>query len=279
MADRHAGAERIEQPLLVDAIQASSIHHWFQYRELIRNLVLRDLRLKYRGSVLGFLWSLVNPLVTVAIYTFAFGFILRVPTPHYVLFLVTGLLPWGLFAGSATAATGAIIDSGSLVKSVYFPRAILPVSIVLFNLSQFVMTFVIVLPVVLLIYWIPPTRAMLAFPCLLLLQLIFTIGVALLLATATAFFRDVRHLLEIALQVAFWLTPIIYEVKVVPAAFRPFALAGPMTPFIMGYRQCLFYGEWPDALIWLLAVVYAAVAFGVGLAVFRSYEDRFTEQL
>src|SRR5574338_760817 len=109
MTAQKAAGQRIDQPVLVDAIQTPGVLHWFQYRELIRNLVLRDLRLKYRGSVLGFLWSMVNPLVTVAIYTLAFGVILRVPTPNYVLFLVTGLLPWGCFAASATAATGAIV--------------------------------------------------------------------------------------------------------------------------------------------------------------------------
>jgi ABC-type polysaccharide/polyol phosphate export permease len=274
-----AVAETPAEPSLVDAIQPASVLHWFQYRELIRNIVLRDLRLKYRGSVLGFLWSLVNPLVIVAIYTLAFGFILRVRTEHYVLFLVTGLLPWVYFAGSASAATGAIIDSGSLVKSVYFPRAILPVSVVLFNLSQFAMTFAVVLPVVLLLYRIAPSAPMLAFPCLLLLQTIFTIGVALLLATATAFFRDVRHLLEIALQVMFWLTPIIYEYDLIPASLRPISFAVPMTPYVMGYRQSLFYQQWPDPAVWALSTGYAALAFFAGLLVFRRYEDRFTELL
>lgn len=274
-----AAADAPADSRFVDAIQAPSVWHWLQYRELIRNLVLRDLRLKYRGSVLGFLWSLVNPLVTVAIYTLAFGIILRVRTPNYVLFLVTGLLPWVYFAGSASAATGAIIDSGSLVKSVYFPRAILPVSVVLFNLSQFAMTFGVVLPIVLLVYGVAPSPSMLAFPILLLLQTIFTIGVALLLATATAFFRDVRHLLEIALQMIFWLTPIIYEYEVIPPALRPISFVGPMTPYIMGYRQSLFSQQWPDAAVWALATGYAGLVFFAGYFVFRKYEDRFSEQL
>jgi ABC-type polysaccharide/polyol phosphate export permease len=279
MGQVSAVAETPADPPLVDAIRPASVLHWFQYRELVRNIVLRDLRLKYRGSVLGFLWSLVNPLVVVAIYTLAFSVILRVRTSHYVLYLVTGLLPWGYFAGSASAATGAIIDSGSLVKSVYFPRAILPVSVVLFNLSQFGMTFAVVLPAVLLVYGIAPSPPMLAFVLVLLLQTVFTIGVALLLATATAFFRDVRHLLEIALQVMFWLIPIIYEYDLIPPPLRPISFAVPMTPYIMGYRQSLFYEQWPDPAVWALSTAYAALAFFGGLLVFRKYEDRFTELL
>jgi ABC-type polysaccharide/polyol phosphate export permease len=266
-------------PMLVDAVQSAGLTEWFRFRELLRNLVLRDLRLKYRGSVLGFFWSLANPLVMVGVYSVAFGLILKIATPHYVLYLVTGLLPWGCFAGSLMASTGSVIDGGSLVKAVYFPRAILPIAVVLFNLTQFVMTFAVVLPAVLLVHGMPLTPPMLAFPLLLLLQTLFTVGLALLLATATAFYRDVRHLLDVALQVVFWLTPIIYELKLIPPVLRALAWLAPMTPFIMGYRQCLYYGIWPEPLVWVQATTYAGLAFLAGLRVFRAYEDRFTEQL
>jgi ABC-type polysaccharide/polyol phosphate export permease len=266
-------------PSLVDAVQRPTLREWFQFRELLRNLVLRDLRLKYRGSVLGVLWSMVNPLVTVGIYAIAFTYILKVPTPSFVLYLVSGILAWGYFAASASMSTGAIIDSGSLVKSVYFPRAILPIAAVLFNLAQFLLTAAVAFPVALLIYRLAPAPAMTAWPVLVALQTLLGIGLALLLATATAFFRDVRHLLDIALQVGFWMTPLVYEPRMVPGPLRFVGLLSPMTPFVMGYHQCLYERRWPDPQVWGLATVYALAAFALGVVVFRRFEDRFTEQL
>jgi ABC-2 type transport system permease protein len=264
---------------LVDASHAADLRSWLRFRELVRNLVLKDLRLKYRGSVFGFLWSLVNPLVMVAVYTLAFGYILQIRTPAFVLFLVSGLLAWGYFAAAAVMSTGAVIDSGSLVKSVYFPRAILPLSTVLFNLAQYVMTIVVIVPLVLLLHQVPPTLPMVCFPVFLVLQTGFTIGVAFTLATLTAFLRDVRHFLEIALQVLFWLTPIVYEFRAMPDRLKPLVLASPLSPYILGYQQSLYYGEWPPAWMVGLATLYAIAALGLGLFLFRRYEDRFTEQL
>ena len=264
---------------LVDASHAADFRSWLRFRELVRNLVLKDLRLKYRGSVFGFLWSLVNPLVMVAVYTLAFGYILQIRTPAFVLFLVSGLLAWGYFAGAAVMSTGAVIDSGSLVKSVYFPRAILPLSSVLFNLAQYVMTIAVIVPLVLLIHQVPLSLPMLCFPLFLVLQTLFTIGVAFTLATTTAFLRDVRHFLEIALQVLFWLTPIVYEFRAMPDRLKPLVLASPLSPYILGYQQSLYYREWPALWMVALAAAYAAGALAVGLILFQRYEDRFTEQL
>jgi len=267
------------EPVLVDAMRSPGLLDWLSFRELLRNLVMRDLRLKYRGSVLGFLWSMVNPLVVVGVYTVAFSYILKVPTPAFVLYLVSGLLAWGYFAAAVSASTGAVIDSGSLVKSVCFPRAILPIATVLFNLAQFVLTCAAAIPVALLIYGLAPTWSMLAWPVLVVLQTLMCIGLALLLSTFTAFFRDIRHLLDIALQVLFWMTPIIYESKMVPPALRALSFLSPMTPFALGYHQSLYYRHWPDATVWIAACAYASLACVIGFVVFRRHEEQFTELL
>lgn len=267
------------EPVLVDAMRSPGLLDWLSFRELLRNLVMRDLRLKYRGSVLGFLWSMVNPLVVVGVYTVAFSYILKVPTPAFVLYLVSGLLAWGYFAAAVSASTGAVIDSGSLVKSVCFPRAILPIATVLFNLAQFVLTCAAAIPVALLIYGLAPTWSMLAWPVLVVLQTLMCIGLALLLSTFTAFFRDIRHLLDIALQVLFWMTPIIYESKMVPPALRAVSFLSPMTPFALGYHQSLYYRHWPDATVWIAACAYASLACVIGFVVFRRHEEQFTELL
>lgn len=251
----------------------------FSYRELLRNLVLKDLKLKYRGSILGFLWSLVNPLAMVAVYTLAFTYIIRTGQDNFAFFFILGLLPWTFFSGSALMSTGAIVDNAGLIKAVRFPRAILPISTVLFNLVQYLLTAAVIVPLMLLITGTPPAWAALAFPIVLTLQVAFTVGVALALSAATTFFRDIRHLLDIGLGMLFWLTPIVYRLDTVPEPLNTFVALGPVTPFVVGYQMMFYDGVWPARWIWILAAVQAAGALTVGMALFLSVEDQFGEQL
>jgi ABC-type polysaccharide/polyol phosphate export permease len=251
----------------------------YSYRELLKNLVLKDLKLKYRGSVFGFLWSLVNPLLMIIVYTIAFTFILRIRSKGFVFYLMLGQLSWTFFASSAAMSTGAVVDNGGLLKSVRFPRAILPIGTVLFNFAQYLLTVSVFLPAMMLWYRVPLSVSMLLFPVFLALQVVFTIGVALILATWTAFFRDVRHLLEVALAMLFWTTPIIYELRQIPERFRLLILLSPMSSFVVAYQQLFFYREWPDATVWLVASAEALGAFVIGALLFLAFEDGFTEQL
>jgi ABC-type polysaccharide/polyol phosphate export permease len=249
------------------------------YRALVKNLVLRDLKLKYRGSVLGFLWSLVNPLVMIGVYKVAFTFILRSSLPAFEFFLLLGILPWSFFASSATMSTGAIVDGGSLVKSVVFPRAILPIATVLFNLSQFLLTLLVFLPVMLVIHRVPLSMPMLLFPFFLALQVMFTVGVALVLAAGTVFFRDIRHFLEIALGILFWLTPIVYPLAQVSDRIRGLILFSPLSPFIVAYHEIFYYQRWPAPILWVVGAAYAVSALAVGAWAFVSVEDQLAERI
>jgi homopolymeric O-antigen transport system permease protein len=251
----------------------------FNYRELLKNLVLKDIKLKYRGSVFGFLWSLANPLLMLVVYTLAFTYILRVRSEGFVFLLMLGLLSWTFFASSAAMSTGAIVDNSGLLKSVLFPRAILPIATVLFNLAQYLLTVSVFLPAMMLWHHVPPSAPILLFPVFLALQVVFTIGVALILATATAFFRDVRHLLEVALAVLFWTTPIVYELNQVPERLQLLILLSPVSSFVVAYQQLFFYRAWPEPTVWLMTSAYALGAFVVGALLFLASEDRFTEQL
>ena len=155
------------QPALTDVIDraepldslATTLTALFRYRTLLRKLVLKDLKLKYRGSVLGFLWSLVNPLVMIGVYSFAFRFIMHNGTEGFVFLVLLGILAWTFFSSSAMMSTGAIVDSGSLLKSVFFPRAILPIATVLFNLTQYLLMVVVFLPIMLIVFRVPPAAA------------------------------------------------------------------------------------------------------------------------
>lgn len=250
-----------------------------QYHHLLRNLVLKDLKLKYRGSVIGFLWSLANPLVMAVVYTVAFTKILRAGSEGFVFYLMLGLLAWTFFASSANMSTGAIVDNGGLVKSVWFPRAILPIATVLFNLAQYILTVLVFLPVMMIYYQVPLAAPMLLFPVFVGLQSLFTIGVALILATSTAFFRDVRHLVEVALGVLFWTTPIIYQLDHLSGRLRSLILMSPMSPYIGAYQDIFYFRQWPDAAIWMTAVGYAAGALVLGLWLIIRNEDTFAERI
>ena len=251
----------------------------YSYRSLLKGLVLKDLKLKYRGSVFGFLWSLVNPLLMIVVYTLAFTFILGIRSEMFVFYLMLGQLAWSFFASSIMMSTASIVDNGGLLRTVVFPRAILPIATVLFNLAQYLLTIAIFLPLMFAWYRIPLAEPMLLFPVVLALHVAFTIGIALILATATVFFRDVRHLVEVALAVLFWLTPIVYELERVPETLRLSILLSPMSPFVVAYQKLFFFRVWPEPTLWLVAVTYAVGAFVVGVALVLAFEDRFTEQL
>jgi ABC-type polysaccharide/polyol phosphate export permease len=251
----------------------------YSYRELLRNLVMKDLKLKYRGSVFGFLWSLANPLLMIVVYTVAFTYILRVRSEGFVFYLMLGLFAWTFFASAASMSTGSIADNAGLLKSVFFPRAILPIATVLFNLAQYVLTMSVFLPIMLAWYRVPLSAPMMLFPVVVALQALFTIGIAMMLATATAFFRDVRHLLEVALAVLFWTTPILYELDTIPDRWRLIVLMSPMSPFVVAYQKIFYFREWPEPTVWLMAGTYAAGAFIIGTTLVLAFEDRFAEQL
>jgi lipopolysaccharide transport system permease protein len=267
--------DRTEETATVGAIVASL----YGYRELLKNLVIKDLKLKYRGSIFGFLWSMANPLLMIVVYTVAFTYILRIHTEGFVFYLMLGVLAWTFFANSATMSAGAIVDNAGLLKSVFFPRAILPIATVLFNLAQYVLTMAVFLPLMIVWYGVPLSAPMILFPVFLALQTLFTIGIALMLATATVFFRDVRHLLEVALAALFWMTPIVYELAQAPERLRLVILMSPMAPFVVAYQTLFYYREWPEPTVWLVAGTYAVGAFMIGASLVLAFEDRFSEQI
>jgi len=247
------------------------------YKQLIRSLVAKDLKLKYRGSVLGFLWSLVNPLIMLAVYTLAFKVIMQVQSEGFVFLLLVGILAWNFFVGALVMSTGAIVDNAGLLKSVLFPRAVLPISSVMFNFAQYVLTAGVLLPAMLVVYGVEPTPLLLLYPVFLLLQLCLLIGLALALSAVAAHLRDTRHLLDIAVQVLFWMTPIVYRLSDVPDRLRPLVLLTPMSPFVVAYQRIIYYRTWPGIAVSLVAVVYAVAALALGTTLFLRSDRRFTE--
>ncbi len=255
---------------------ANDLRRLYAYRGLLRGLVQRDLQVKYKGSVLGFAWSLLHPLVMAGVYTVAFRYVLRVPIEHFPLFLLSGLLPWMFFTSALGAATSSIVDNGTLVRKVAFPRVVLPLGAVSSQLVQFALMYTVIVPVALAL-GVGLSPALAAIVPVVLLQTLFTTGLALLLATAYVFVRDARHLLEVTLQVWFWLTPIVYAVTFVPADLGRWMRWNPMLHFITAYQDIAVRHVAPSVQTFGLLTVLALVSVTFGWLVFGRAQRRFAE--
>jgi ABC-type polysaccharide/polyol phosphate export permease len=247
---------------------------------LVRTLVVRELKARYRGSVLGFLWSFLNPLVLLLVYALVFSFYLRSTTPDYAAFLACGLLPWIWFSSSLLEGTASIVQGSSLVNKALFPAEVLPVVPVVSNLVHFLLGLPI-LCVFLLVYGRPLSPLLGLLPLLLLVQLAFTTALVLVLATFNVFYRDTQHLVGNVVTLWFFLTPIVYEASQVPPALAWTLHLNPMAYLMQGYQALLYYNALPAGfwaqLFGLLALSLALML--VSYQVFVRSKDEFVEQV
>ena len=254
-----------------------------RYRGLIQSLVARELKARYRGSVLGFVWSFINPLMLLLVYTFVFKYVMPAAVQGadpYALFMFCGLLPWTWFAASLTESAGVLISGGNLIKKVLFPAEILPIVSVTANMVHFFLALPI-LAVFLIVYRAPLTiPELLCFPLVVLVQYVFTLACALILSALTVHFRDIKDILANILQLWFFATPIIYPYLNAPDIARRFLNWNPMAHIIISYQEILFFpgpfGHWK----WLVALGVASVGFFlVGYWVFDRLRDTFAEEV
>lgn len=273
-------------------------------RELLLNLTMREVRSQFKRTALGRAWSFINPLATIAIYSMVFGFILKSPiTPGvnsgvhlFALFLAAALIPWTFFAGAILAGMGSIVNNEGLLSKVYFPRFILPVSVIL----ALAVTFVIELSLLTVIMaivggievfiFLPGLVAMMA------IMITFCIGVALMLSIAMVYFRDTQHFMALFIQLWFYATPIIYSQALVESLQQqvrnsgwnlfgePFPLLflynlNPATLFTGAFRSMLYDFVWPSWTVWLGSLVWALAMLGIGSRVFRRFSARMVEEL
>jgi ABC-type polysaccharide/polyol phosphate export permease len=253
-----------------------------RYRGLIQSLVARELKARYRGSVLGFFWSFINPLLLLLVYTFIFAFVMPPPkgTDPYPLFMFCGLLPWTWFASSLMESSGVLISGGNLIKKVLFPAEVLPIVTVTANMVHFILALPI-LVVFLVWYRAPLTLAELAcFPLVIAVQFVFTLGCALILSALTVHFRDIRDILSNILTLWFFATPIVYSYKFAPDMARRFMNFNPFAHLAISYQEILFFpgpfGHWK----WLAALGLLSIAwFLAGYWVFDRLRDSFAEEV
>lgn len=262
----------------------ANLRDLFRYRALIRSLVARELQARYRGSVLGFLWSFINPLLLLLIYTFVFTVVMPgsrgAGIEPYSLFLFCGILPWTWFSSSLLESSNALIASGSLLRKVMFPAEVLPIVSVLTGLAHFCLG----LPILglFIVYAAVPVNLadLLWLPVIVLIQLVFTLGLALLLSSLTVHFRDIRDLLASLLTFWFFATPIIYPVSQAPEAYRWVLGLNPFTHLITAYQEVLFVAGPMPLTMGLLAVAGIAITtFCAGYFVFDRLRDTLAEEV
>ena len=261
-----------------------SLRHVVRYRGLVASLVARELKARYRGSVLGFFWSFVNPLLLLLVYTFVFTVVLPGAHPPelepFALFMFCGILPWTWFSSSLLESSTVLITSGNLIRKVLFPAEVLPIVTVLAGAVHFCLGLPI-LAAFLLYYRVPVTPTdLLWFPVVVLVQLTLTLGLALLLSALTVHFRDVRDLLSNLLTLWFFGTPIIYALSQVPPQVRQILNLNPMTHLVVSYQEVLFTPGPFTRWLQLLAVGAGSVCvFIVGFFVFDRLRDTLAEEV
>lgn len=253
-------------------------HRWLHARDLLRELIARDIELRYRGSLLGIAWTLLNPLAELAVLLFVFRVLLRVDTPNYGVYLFTGLLVYDWFQTSLDFATGAVVGNRELVRRPGVPTIVLPVVTVASNLVHFLLALPI-LGGLLLMSDITMTPAVFALPILIALEFVLILGFAYPVATLNVWFRDTPHVLRVALQLLFFLTPIFYQATTVPASLRPFYWLNPMAHMVEAYRSVLMRGTLPSPMSLLYLMLVSGGLLLAGTFWFRRVSYRFSDEL
>jgi len=265
----------------------------WSFRELIYNLVLRDLKVRYKNSALGILWSLLNPLLMMLVFTFVFkGLTSRSSLPAYPAFVLGGILAWNLFSASVIGATNSIVGNAHLIKKVYFPREILPISVVLSSLVNYVLA----LPVYFALAAVlgrTPTLWVLFLPVVVFVQLLFTLGISFILATVNVFYRDTQIVMEVVMLAWFFMTPIFYPIEEIGRGGwhvgslalsgydvqRLWRIVNPMASIISSYRDVLYYGAQPGIDFFMRTAATAFLFLVVGYLVFLRYSPVFGEEV
>ena len=256
----------------------------YRYRQLIVALTARDLKARYRGSILGFFWSLANPLLLLGVYTLVFTiFFPQQVVRNYPLFLFAGILPWTFFSAAVLESTNSISGNAGLIKKVMFPAEALPLVVVFSHLVHFALALPILFAAMIVyaalgLATIPATALLV--PFLMILQTIFVAGVVMCVASASVLLRDLRDIIANLIQLGFFITPIIYLIDNIPSRLlRAVLRLNPMTPFVVSYQDVLFFGHLPGLADTMLMIAYAFASMLAGFVVFDRLRDTLAEAI
>jgi ABC-type polysaccharide/polyol phosphate export permease len=250
----------------------------WQHRSLIVELVKREVKLRYRGTWLGFLWSLLNPLIMTVVYTVVFVYFFNVSTPNYSVFLFCALLPWTWFNEAVMSGTDCFVGRSGFVRDAIFPTAILPITSIASSMMNYVFSLPILL-IALLAFRVPFGWSLLTLPLIMAVQFLFTLGIVFILGTFNVFFRDLRYIVQNLLMALFFLTPIMYDINTIPARFLILLKLNPMEHIINDYRSIFYYNTWPDWGDTGIVAAICLVLIVLGVWAFETHRENFAEYL
>lgn len=251
----------------------------WNYRQMIFSLVKRDLRGRYKGSLLGFFWTFLNPLLQLVVYTIVFSVIMRAGIEKYYLFLFVALIPWIMFSTSVAGGCSCVLNQKDMVTKIYFPREVLPIAHVTTAMINMLYSFIVVFIVVLVSGVTIQPLAILCLPVIIIVEYILAIGLALIVSSLTVFFRDLEHIIGIIVMSWQFLTPVMYSTEQVPENLWPIFQLNPMTQVITAYRDILYYGKVPHIGTLSTAFMWGIVSVVLGFIIFQILQRRFAEEL
>jgi len=249
----------------------------WQYRELIRNLTIADLKNRYQNTSLGFLWSLLSPLLLAGVLYFVFRYLFR-SEENFAINLLVGIMAWRFFANGTSSSLYAILGKPTLVTRVYIPRQILVLSTALVNLISSLLEFVVLLPIIFVLLKHLPVTVLL-FPLIHIIYFWFIFGAGLLLSSLYVYFRDLNQIWEVLVNILFFCSPIVYPLSIVPAYLMPYYQLNPVTQFIVIYRDVMAAGTLPSLFSVAIVIGFAIAAYLVGSLVFGKLQRRFAEEM
>mgnify|MGYP002510742005 CR=1 FL=1 len=257
----------------------NTVREIYQYREMIFSLVRRDLRGKYKGSVLGFFWTFLNPLLQLVVYTIVFSVFFKNNIEKFYIFLFIGLVPWLFFNTCVAGGAASVVSQENLVKKIYFPRQVLPISFVTSAFVNMLLTFIVIFAVLLISGFGINLSILWALPVIMLVEYLLSLGIVMLVSALTVYFRDLEYILGIVAMAWMYLTPILYEIDTIPEEYQYLINLNPMTGVILCYKDILYYKRLPELKTISSAFVIGIIFLVVGFVLFGKMQRRFVEEL
>lgn len=252
----------------------------YAYRTMIKSLVKRDLKGRYKGSVLGFLWTFINPLFQLLIYTFVFSIVMRNGIKDYYMFLFVALIPWIFFSTCLAGGATCITSQKNMVQKIYFPREVIPLSYVISQFINMLLSFLVIFAVMLIMRYTFNPLALLCLIPVMLTEFLLALGFTFILSALTVFFRDTQYIMGIATMAWQFLSPVMYSVDAIPERYQTiYTMINPMTPIIIAYRDILYYAKVPHFSTLLLALGMGIALFAIGWFAFDRMQRRFAEEM
>ena len=256
-----------------------NIKEIYKYREMIFSLVRRDLKGRYKGSVLGFAWTFLNPLLQLGVYTLVFSVIMKNGIEDYYLYLFVALVPWLFFSSSVSAGSGCIRAQQDMIKKIYFPREVVPISFVTSQFVNMLLSLLVVFAVIIFSGKGINFVALLYLPLIMVIEYLLALGTLFVVAGLTVYLRDLEYLMGIITMSWQFLTPVMYGLDQVPEDIRFIFNLNPMTSVIVAYRQIMYYKEVPDVTTLTQAVITGIILIIIGYFIFGHLQKKFAEEL